>query len=445
LRNIVIICYPNDWHWVLTCEFVNFETLKGNDIEVWDCSLVGENGLKTLVKRLLGRNKFRNNCKKYLRSKDNVTFVEQKSRRKFLTPTNYATELLMNYLELDENIHNIIYNTVVEKVGALKIQIKKHKKIINHEMHAAEMLSVVLSKKTLHSFDTVVTVNGRFTKNRLVKHWAKQNNSSCLIIEFGRNADTFEIYNRSPHSVQELTDQTAKYWAEASPLDRNNIAKNYLDDLYNKKTYNKDWRSNIVYNAIPSYSTKKACVFFASTEIEAAGVSDPNPGESFQNQVQAFNAVVKTLPKEDWTIFLRLHPPGGDVKKFKSFRSNEWEAEEWTENVQVIEPMSKVDSIALGMKVDLAINFWSTIAIELMIRGHPNVLTLGQSNWNYLVPEKYVPDVSTFQRYLKLEHRSVDPERIYPWAYYLATLGQSFKVFIFDKKLKKWKFQFTKP
>jgi hypothetical protein len=429
----------------LTCEFVNFETLKGNDIEVWDCSLVGENGLKTLVKRLLGRNKFRNNCKKYLRSKDNVTFVEHKSRREFLTPTNYATELLLDYSELDENSHNIIYNTIVEKVGALKIQIKKHKKIINREMHMAEMLSVTLNKKTLHSSDTVVTVNGRFTKNRLVKHWAKQNDNSCLLIEFGRNANSFEVYTRSPHSVLEMTDQTAKYWSESSYLERDNIAKNYLDDLYNKKTYNKDWRLRIMDNAIPTFSTKKACVFFASTEIEAAGVSDPSPEGSFQNQVEAFNAVVKTLPKEVWTIFLRLHPPGGDVKKFNTFRANEWKLEEWTENVQVIEPMSQVDSIALGMKADLVINFWSTIAVELMIRGHANVLTLGQSNWNYLVPEKYVPDVSSLRRYLTLEHCPVDPVRIYPWAYYLATFGVNFKVFVFDVKLKKWKFQFIKP
>lgn len=445
MRTIVIICYPNDWHWVLTYEFVNFEIAKGNHLEVWDCSLVGENGLKTVLKKLLAKNKFRNKCKKHLRNNDNITFNEYKSNTKFLTRKNYATELLIDNSELDENRDNIIYNSVAEKAGALKIDIAKNRNSINKELYLVNMLTRVLSKKELHSTDTVITVNGRFTKNRVVIHWAKKNKIRHQLIEFGRDANSFEVFDISPHSVLELTDKTARYWEEASDLERNTIAKEYLDNLYNRKTYTKNWRSKMVENELPTYPTKKNCVFFASTEIEAAGISDPSPINSFQGQVQAFNAIVDTLPNEDWTIFLRLHPPGGVVKKFNTFRANEWDAKGWTENVKVIEPTSHVDSIALGMKADLVVNFWSTIAIELMLRGHPNVITLGQSNWNYLVPEKYVPDVNSFREYLKLKHYPVDPVRLYPWAYYLATHGVGFNFIIFDKKIKKWKFHASKP
>ena len=110
----------------------------------------------------------------------------------------------------------------------------------------------------------------------------------------------------------------------------------------------------------------------------------------------------------------------------------------------MIEPTSRVDSIALGMKADLVVNFWSTIAIELMLKGHPSVITLGQSNWNYLVPEKYFPDVNSFREYLELKHYPVDPTRLYPWAYYSATHGVGFKFIIFDEKLKKWRFHASK-
>ena len=56
-RNLLVICYPLDWHWALSFEFLNHQDKLGFNYEVLDLSFVGETGTSKLIKSISGGSK----------------------------------------------------------------------------------------------------------------------------------------------------------------------------------------------------------------------------------------------------------------------------------------------------------------------------------------------------------------------------------------------------
>jgi hypothetical protein len=191
-------------------------------------------------------------------------------------------------------------------------------------------------------------------------------------------------------------------------------------------------------NLIPPKEKPNSCVFFTSTEAEYAGVGDFVPASKYQNQVQAFRAIVEELPTDGWQIFLRRHPanPRNEVQDAEHLL---WEEFRKYSNVSIIEPESPVDSIALGMSADLAVNYWSTIAIELVARGAQNVITMGPSPWQGLLPQRQIQSNFTLAETLEIINEKVAPEKILPLCFYLSKHGFNFQVTRYLEAKNNWK------
>ena len=439
MKQIVVICYPNDWHWVLSTEFINAHTLDLLDIEVWDLSWAGELGYKNRLKQIIGGSHLQRDCKGWLR-KQSVEF----KRLSFLTRSKASTReqldlLLAEHDSLNFDIHRTIYNTVVEEVGNLQVETKKYKRQIKKQLQAQIEMQAALDRLSKNDIARLVTVNGRFTKNATVRDWAEANNIPLVLLEFGSTEETFEEFNVSPHSVSEVTTKMIGFWEAAPERLRVEKARRYLSSIAKNDVSRIQWRAKMVEADLPNFpQDKKICVYFASTESEEAGLGDPVKAGQFKSQVEAFQGLIETLPESQWHIFLRRHPRNPENENSFDPEEHLWESFLGVKNVTIIEPDASVDSIELGLYADLVANYWSGIAIELLIRGKNKVITLGDTAWNHFVPTNATRNRVEIKQFLSKPTPDFAVDSIYPWAYYYSSFGKPFELFQFDRNLAKW-------
>ena len=440
MKQVLVIGYPNDWHWVLSLEYAS--TQNSEDLEVWDISWAGEKGFKNLLKMVVGGNRLQRNCKTWLKSKGipvRKMYLYYLPKRKII---NQYESLVSENLFIDPHKNCTIYNTLVEKTGTLRVNPKIFKNAILRELESSMIVQRSLEKKELAPDTQIVTVNGRFTKNATVKEWADSRSYRRLLLEFGSTRESLEVFHTSPHSTSEISQKMNSAWHSASILNREEIALKYLDALKANKISTINWREKIQERYVPNHpEKKKICVFFASTEVEHAGVGDKISNDSFESQDEAFSGLVQALPPNEWHLYVRRHPRNPLNPSYDDPESQLWDKFRNLSNVTIIEPNSPVDSITLGMSANLVTNYWSTIAIELILFGHPRVVTLGSAPWNTLIPECALTSTKKIQDYLALSHNPIDPDRIYPWAYFQATFGEKFQLFKFSRELGRWSFQ----
>ena len=439
MTQVVVICYPNDWHWVLSIEFINSQLAGQEDIEVWDFSWIGEDSFKNRIKRILRGTPLQRNCKKWLR--DNNVQIRSAEQWIFSKPTviNQFSSITENFKNLHHEHHSVIYNTLVEKIGNLVVDVDANKRIIKKELKTIGLISKNLETQDLSQISRVITVNGRFSKNAQVKNWTQLRKLKLTLLEFGSDIEKFEEFNVSPHSESEVIEKIFFYWNSADKSLRNEVAEKYLDALLDNKVSSINWRQSMHQASLPVIDpNKRICVFFASTESEAAGLGDKTPPGYFNNQVEAFTALVENLPTEKWHIFLRRHPANPNTPHAVDPERHIWEEFKERSNVSVIEPSSSVDSIVLGMTAEIAAVYWSSIAIELLMRGHRNVITMGRASWNPMIPEGSVLSEDALKTYLNGAPPKISVNDLAPWAYYYATFGKKFQVFFYSTTKLKW-------
>ena len=435
--NLLVICYPLDWHWALSFEFLNHQNKLGLDYEVLDLSYVGENGIRRLIRSILGGSKLQ---KAILKNwKDKKVLVSKKKQiwyDYFARKSNGYSELY----EVDLASVKEAFNSIVERVGNLKPDVGSDSKIIKQEIFAREKIRLELSSINPSNYSTVVTVNGRFTKSAVVTTWAKVNNVPISYIEFGSSAKKFEVYKRSPQSVEEIEFKINELWNSSNQITRELNAENYLNKIIKNSGLSEiDWRSSMKQGEVPEKGTKKICTFFASTELEYVGVGDQIPQENFQNQVEAFKGLVALLDKDDWDIYLRMHP-NNPKNKIQGAESFIWDDFKEFNHITIIESDSSIDSLELGKNSDLVASFGSNIAMEFVARGLSKVLTLGPAPWNKLLPNLFRPNSNLLTSYLNSDNEYTNVQSIFPWAFFVSTYGIDFEFLKFDKDSSKWCF-----
>lgn len=427
-KQLLVIAYPQDWHWALSVEYILAESTKNQKFHVLDLSYPGQLELRSFLRWVLGGNRLRKTGLKLLEHNQNAKIL--KSQVFFSSICAFIDSTIeMTTLEPTLNFQNstTIYNSCVEKSGNLNPATRKNFGTIFKEVFARNLTRRILENLDYSRYGRVVTVNGRFTKNAVVKEWASSKSLPCRLIEFGASKESFQIYEVSPHSMSELEGKVNEFWENAEDSFRQRVGREYLTKLSVDKPITEiNWRAKMQRNLIPPKEKPNSCVFFTSTEAEYAGVGDFVQASNYQNQVQAFRAIVKELPVDEWQIFLRRHPdnPRGEVKDAEHLL---WDEFKKFSNVFIIEPESPVDSIALGMSADLAVNYCSIIAIELVARGAQNVITMGPSPWQGLLPQRQIETNFTLAGTLELMKERVEPERILPLCFYLSNHGISFQ------------------
>jgi len=337
---------------------------------------------------------------------------------------------------------NVSLNSIVELCGTIDLDFiaktKRTKKIVKIENRKRDLTYTVMSKVDLNSYHKVVTINGRFTKSATVKFFCNLNKVKCQLIEGGGKKNSYEVFNKGPHSIEETSNKITDLWSQANEPTRSQIAREFLNCLVEKNALpGINYRSAMVIGKIPDLSEKKVCVFYASSEWEYIGVGDAIDPSFFQNQVEAFRGLIQSLDSKSWEIFLRRHPNrpdknlyDGELIIWQEFYSNQ--------DIRIIETNSDIDSLALGMKAHLIASFGSAILTEFIARGCQNVITLGPAPWNKLIPERYLPNSGALKAYLISERQLISAEQLYPWAYFQSEFGNSFNIISTDPSSGVW-------
>jgi hypothetical protein len=434
---LLVICYPLDWHWALSIEYLNYELQGKSQIEVLDASFAGEKNLRNLLKKFFGGSKLQKETKKKWKS------YGIKNVKSYKTKWLYQDRQILLKGKcglLDSTIAGPTFNSIVEKTGSLNVEIEKNIKIIRNEICAYKSMQAILTAIDISNYSKVVTVNGRFTKNATVVEWARKQMIKTELVEFGASPKKLEVFEKSPHSISEIESKIQRLWISSNSEERLKLGNKFLNDLLNFSGNSLiDWRKAMVLGKSPVKGKKKICTFFASTEAEyAGGIGDIIPDNNFKNQLEAFRALVRSLDDEVWDIYLRRHPvnPKSTVRDPEAFLWKEFD----NSKIIVVDPFSDIDSISLGEKSDLIANFSSIIAMELFARGKQNVITLGPAPWNQLLPSKFLPNHQKLIKYLKSEPIDTEIASILPWAYYMSTHGKDFKLLKFNNQKPKWSY-----
>ena len=435
-KNLIIIAYPLDWQWVISAEYLFSRRTQFSEYEVLIACHLGEPNPRALIRWLLTGNKFQRKLTKKLRAagfsliKAPISF--SRLRKTWIQNTEQGIDCYNS-----KSGYGPAYNSIVEKSGNLVIDSEKHATIIEGEVNFDIAMKNFLASLSPENYKKVITVNGRFTKNARIVHWAKSNNLDLELLEFGSTNEHFEVFKKSPHSMSEVEEKIQDFWSQAGD-NKETVADVYLSSLRKDSDFSKiGWRNAMVQGKIPKLMDKKICTFYASTEAEYAGVGDESTPGHFASQVEAFHGLVETLSEREWHIYLRRHP--------KNPNSKDSDPEEflWTpfsmvENVGIIEPTSDVDSLSLGYSSDLIVNFCSTIAMEFVAQGLQNVVTLGPSPWNQLLPLNFLPTMESISKFTENAFPKVSPEDIRPWAYYYSRFGTKFCLTSFNKQTTTW-------
>jgi len=437
-RNLLIVCYPHGWHWGLSIEFLNSEAMIGNFYDVIDATFVGENLFLVKIKKILGKHKFYRKCINFI-DRGNFTLV---NLNKFSIKDFSRKKVELVHKPLDMSP---AYNTIIERYGSMDLKrIKRSLRglmIMNKEIRISNKMYRKLSELNLQGYEKVVTVNGRFNKNSTVLRWCQKNNLTHKIVEFGTSTkNSFEIYENSPHSMIEIQNKIEKYWNNSSDPSKILKAKTYFENMIISKSSSKiNFREKMHDGKIPVFSGKKICVYYASTEYEYAGVSEKVEAGKFSSQVEAFRGLLDVLNPNEWDIYLRRHPKKNGSRNFDGEKFM-WKEFYNQKNIYIIEADSNIDSIALGTSADLIASFWSTINMEFIVRGYQNVVNLGPTTWNRLLPSRYLPSRNEILRFISDEKQLISIGELLPWAYFMSDFGTEFKIISTNAISGEWYF-----
>lgn len=435
-QELLVICYPNDWHWVLSLEYLFMKGNLGNPIQVLDLSQSGELYVKYRIKKLLRRKSFRDSF--YRKCK--ATGIEVQKKQTYFYTTRYLLFALRHssIFKTTNFCTSPSFNSIAEKTGRLDFKFSEFRKIITREEFKRFEIEKSLSKISLSCYRRIVTVNGRFTKNATVVKYVKSNGCKVDLIEFASSKTHITVYKKSPHSMKETQKMIEKLWKSSPIKYRRETASQFIEKIKkDDDIYEIGWRSQMQSGFVPPKVKRFRCTFFASTESEYAGVGDLIKSGHFKNQIEAFQSLCNILPEDEWEIYLRRHPKSPNSKG-EDPEAYLWESFTASSRVTRVPPESPVDSLALGLDSDLNVVFNSFIAMELIVHGAKNVISTGPAPWSTLLPLQNTPSTSTLIRYLKHPVPIKSVRDIWPWAFYTATHGKKFTQSTWNGQKQKW-------
>jgi hypothetical protein len=182
-NQLLVIAYPQDWHWALSVEYFLKQRRENQEFQILDLSFVGQLNLRCILRWLIGGNRLRKTGLRILAREPNTKVL--KNRFIFMNFRAIFDSLKeMKTLEPTLNFYNstTIYNSCVEKSGNLNPVTRHNLKMIFKEVFARNLTRRVLENLDYSIHNIVVTVNGRFTKNAVVKDWALYKSLPCRLI-----------------------------------------------------------------------------------------------------------------------------------------------------------------------------------------------------------------------------------------------------------------------
>lgn len=322
-----------------------------------------------------------------------------------------------------------IFSTLATDFGTVEFKVRRH---------AIKVLFLSLAYDLSYSkTDAVINKlspcmifvgNGRLVKSAAIVAAARAREVHVQIIERGAFPGTYDIYSKSPHSIQERRQQAVALHNKFGALEAARISRRYVEL---RQTYDPisgvQWNQGFKPGKLPLLDERKICVCFTSTETEFAVFGDRIPSEYFQNQEQAFRTLASVLDPDKWQVLIRRHPYGN--KKYK----NDPEGKLWLEinkmnHVKIIGPYDAIDSYELVKSCDLVAHFNSSMGPEAVSLQTAPVITLGPTIWEDENSLYYVNSERKLLNFFTSSHSIREKSDINIWGLYWATFGYKFQL-----------------
>jgi hypothetical protein len=278
----------------------------------------------------------------------------------------------------------------------------------------------------------VFTVNGRYSRNRMVKDFFESLGHQVKIIESGAG-NSFTLW-RNAQSMNELAEKSLAMWNSCTDSNREMTSIEYMGDrLSLSGGDNATFKENMSSGTLPILpKSKRICVFYSTSQIEFLYLTDRIPEGSYKTQQDAVVDLLETLGM-DWHVIVRRHP-FGNGNKFGDDENDLWAPLLGHQNLSFIQPDEKVDSYELARKADLTAHFGSSIGADLIFMNVTPVISMGPTGWDYAEQGTMVRNHSQLIQFLSSKWEDRDPKSILPWAHFCRNRGTKFKNISHDCK-----------
>ena len=437
-RIAIIVAEHSLWHWVLTVEAALLLKSEGAIVQIFDFDKDQFNlpfrhnaefsDLFLQVDRLCRDN--------------NVKIIKKKPKFSLISPIVHLDE--NGFFSRQIMNQSVIFPTLVDSLKKWNISIYSLKNLtrIYKELHSAKQVQKQFASLNFNEIDEIFTINGRYTRNRMIRLLGESEDIPVHILEFGANENKLEIYERSAQSLLEFQEKCRSAWNNADATTREEVARNYLNRRLKTGAHSETpWTRNMETGSLPGLNfSKKIAVFYSSSQIEFAGSEDMFPDGDFQDQDAALNEILQILTPDKWQVILRKHPFADSNDQWLD-KEDQFSKSVLHKHLHIIPGSSGVDSYELARRADIVFTFGSYIGGEITYAGYAPVLNLCTTTWSTFDPEHHISNPEDLKDILRLPVKKTPPDCMLPWGYYLATGGYDFKYFRY--KDSQWVYQPT--
>jgi len=258
------------------------------------------------------------------------------------------------------------------------------------EMSMLKSLSSSLYQQVVDTCDSNalwVIPNGRLSHQRALSSAADDLNTNVMFYELSRFPDRYFLRGYSPHQRKELQGEFLEL-KDTVPLVFLNSAQQYLVDRTSNESVSNRFTRRFNNTSIGLSSREisgKVAVFFSSSrdELEALGPDWSLSG--WEDQYEAFDAIMGHLQNCGFTIILRLHPNLAN-KSSTDIRTEIQKIDALKKShpaLKVYYPRDRTNSYALLNVADVVVVARSTIGLEGLAKGK-KVVHVGDTFYDLL-------------------------------------------------------------
>lgn len=276
----------------------------------------------------------------------------------------------------------------------------------------------------------VYIFNGRFCNQKAIMRACESLNISFLIHERGANKYLFYRRPFMPHNKNMIQKEMLESWESIEDKKQaKQIALKWFEDR--RKGIDTDWYSYSKMqekNLVPSFKHgKKIISYFHSSDDEYAAIGDLFKWKGWKDQYDAVVNLIKVVESSsNLHLIIRLHP---HMAKKSHLENLKWQSlSQFSSNIDIILPKSKIDSYALVEMSDIVISSGSKIGIEAVYLKKPSIL-LGPSPYDSLGLTYPANSISELNQLLENSIEPIVNDNLYKYAYWWAMHGEPFKYY----------------
>jgi hypothetical protein len=281
--------------------------------------------------------------------------------------------------------------------------------------------------------DVLTTVNGRLVVSSAIVASARNLETPVQLLESVNSlGDRYNIFQRSPHDLREISEAHYKLWSTADDL-REVESQRYLENSYRERLQDQESEHyDFSEKFEPQPHHRKIASFFPTTETEFPVFSDFYTTSTFQaSQQNAFKAFAKIAKDLDFDVIVRAHPQTSDFENVEINEDIIWQKLCLESGAEFISASSPINSYDLVNKSDICVTYCSSIGIESVLLGKP-LLILGESDYSEYMPANQGFTEEGIKKILEDGVPIVPISNLFPWAYWQLKGGIELRFFTID-------------